>query len=44
MRNELGGPVVTIRTIDVLFAIGLVAVAAALLIVGGLLAQQAGVG
>jgi hypothetical protein len=38
MRNELGGPVVTVRTTDFLFAIALIAVATVLLIVVGLLA------
>ena len=38
MRNELGGPVVTVRARDCLFAIVLVAAAAVLLFVVGLLA------
>jgi len=38
MRNELGGPVVTVRATDFLFAIAIIAAATALLIVAGLLA------
>jgi len=38
MRNELGGPVVTIRATDFLFAIAAIAAATALLILAGLLA------
>jgi hypothetical protein len=38
MHNELGGPVVTVRTTDFLFAIFVIAAAAVLLIIAELLA------
>jgi hypothetical protein len=38
MHNELGGPVVTARTTDFLFAIAVIAAATIFLILAGLLA------